>query len=45
MEISEVYDDAGVMTAKLRIDKKKLRWFYWGCIPLALILFCLLQVG
>lgn len=45
MQILEVYDDAGVMTAKLRVDRKKLRLFYWQGIPLALILFCLLQVG
>lgn len=45
MEILEVYDDAGVMTAKLRVDKKRTRLFYWEGIPLALVLFCLLQGG
>lgn len=44
MQILEVYDDAGVMTAKLRVDKKRKRWFYWEVIPLAFLAFCLLQV-
>ena len=44
MQILEVYNDAGVMTAKLRVDKKKARWFYWECIPLGIVVYILLQV-
>jgi hypothetical protein len=44
MKVLEVYNDKGVMVTKLRVDKKRLRWFYWEGIPLALIVFCLLSV-
>ncbi len=45
MQILEVYDTAGVMTAKLHVEKKLWRWWNWtGGIPLALFAFYLFEI-
>ncbi len=45
MQILEVYDDTGVMTAKFRIEKPLWRWFHFVAgPPLAIIAFYLFQV-
>lgn len=44
MKVVEIYDEAGVMVLKARVDDKPPRWFFWQGIPLALLTYCLLTV-
>ncbi len=43
-KIVEFYDEAGIMVLKARVDEKRVRWFYWQGIPLAIVIGCLLSV-